>query len=242
LLEEDFRAREVEELNTLYVATTRARQTLVISASEAHHPNPKSVWHRLQAMCTPTVAEGEVPAKPHQIRLPAEVKMLPVAELMLPPIVTAASSDDSNVASKMGSALHRLLQWQSTDAAALTAVALEFALTKEQTQTVQNSANYMLNGEAAWIWDERQIDWQANEYELFQDGKLLRLDRLVRHRETQTWWVIDFKSALEPEKSAQLRSQLFAYKEAVSAAFDISLSAVQTAFVSGDGRLINSEF
>ena len=142
----------------------------------------------------------------------------------------------------MGSALHRLLQWQSTDAAPLTAVALEFALTKEQTRSVQNSANHMLNGEAAWIWDERQIDWQANEYELFQDGKLLRLDRLVRHRETKMWWVIDFKSALEPEKSTALRAQLFAYKEAVSAAFDISQSAVQTAFVSGDGRLINSGF
>ncbi|MEN9586929.1 MAG: hypothetical protein RIT15_504 [Pseudomonadota bacterium] len=237
LLESDFRAREVEEINTMYVATTRARQTLVLSASEAWNANPKSVWHRLKALCTPVVAEGQMPAKPHQIRLPAEMKILPAIELTLPPIVTAAAFDELNVASKKGSALHRLLQWQSADAAALAAISSEFALTKEQVQAVSVMAKAMLSGEAAWIWDERHIDWQANEYELFYEKEIFRIDRLVKRRDTQQWWLIDFKSALNPEKSANLLEQLEKYRQALYDVFAINENLLHVTFVTGDGRL-----
>ncbi len=231
LLEADFKAREVEELNTMYVATTRARRALVLSASEAYNPNPKSVWHRLQALCVPVVAQDEVASKPYLTRLPTEIKMLPSALFTLPPTMTVAVSDDSNAASRQGSALHRLLQWQSTDAAALMAVTSEFSLTKEQVQAVSVSAKAMLTGEGAWIWDATKIDWQANEYELVHQGRVMRIDRLVRQRETQMWWVIDFKSALEPEKSAALRAQLADYKAAIVEVFSVPISQVQTVFV-----------
>ena len=237
LLEADFKARAVEELNTLYVATTRARRVLVISASEAYTPNPKSVWHRLQALCMPALAEDKVAAKPYPISLPIEIKTLPTALLMLPPVARASSVDDSNQAAQKGSALHRLLQWQSTDATALAAVASEFALTKEQAEEVRASATMMRSGDAAWIWDASKIDWQANEYELVQDGQVMRIDRLIKVRETQMWWVIDFKSAREPEKSAALHAQLKAYQAAVVQMLGVPVSQVQTAFVTGDGRL-----
>ncbi len=241
LLEADLKARGVEEINTLYVATTRARQTLVLSASEAHNPNPKSVWHRLQALCSPVLVDANMPAKPHQIRLPAEVKTLPFAKLSLPTIGAAWDADDSNKPStdaRMGSALHRLLQWQSTDAAALAAVVSEFALTNEQAQDVRTSAHQMMNGEAAWLWDGSTIDWQANEYELVQEGKVLRIDRLVRQRATQTWWVIDFKSAAHPERAAGLRAQLADYVQAVSAVMSVAQNQIQAAFVTGEGHLV----
>jgi ATP-dependent helicase/nuclease subunit A len=237
LLEADFKAREVEELNTMYVATTRARQTLVLSASEAWNSNPKSVWHRLQALCTPVVSAAEVVSKPYFSGLPAEIKMLPSALFTLPPIVIEAAFDESTMASKKGRALHRLLQWQSTDAAALEAISNEFSLTKEQAQAVSASAKMMLNGEAAWIWDERYIDWQANEYELFYEGKVFRIDRLVRRRDTQQWWLIDFKSALNPEKSANLLEQLEKYRQALYDVFAINENLLHVTFVTGDGRL-----
>ncbi len=242
LLDADFKAREVEELNTLYVATTRARQTLVLSASEAHQPNPKSVWHRLQPLCTPVAALDEVASKPYSERLPADFSVefftLPKAELTLPATTLVAKTDESNPSAQKGRALHRLLQWQCAGGAQMSAVAAEFALSKQDAKAVEASANQMLTGEAAWMWDTTKIDWQANEYEVFHEGRVLRIDRLIKERETQRWWVIDFKSAHEPEKSMALQAQLKTYQVAVAAVFGVPISRVQTAFVTGDGRLV----
>jgi ATP-dependent helicase/nuclease subunit A len=241
LLEADFKAREVEELNAMYVATTRARQTLVLSASEAYNPNPKSVWHRLQALCTPVGAEDREGLGNSLARPPVRtllVEMLPRIPLTLPAVTSASTAEKPTLEARMGSALHRLLQWQSTDAVALSAAALEFALTPEQAQEVQASAEVMLTGEAAWLWDASQIDWQANEYELVHEGHVLRIDRLIKHRETQTWWVIDFKSAAHPERAVALRAQLAHYVAAVSAVMGIPTVQVRAAFVTGDGSLV----
>ncbi len=240
LLEADFKAREIEELNTLYVATTRARQTLVLSASESHNLNSKSVWHRLQALCSP-VAAADAPLKnePHQPTVRLEPAFMPPhARLTLPSTTATPQADDANLAAQKGKALHRLLQWQSAGGAELAAVAAEFTLSKQDAEAVATSANQMLTGEAAWLWDAAKIDWQANEYELFHEGRLLRMDRLIKERETQMWWVIDFKSALSPEKSAALQAQLKAYQTAVAAVFGVPASQVKTVFVTGDGSLV----
>jgi ATP-dependent helicase/nuclease subunit A len=238
LLEADFKAREVEEINTLYVATTRAKQTLVVSASEAYAPNPKSVWHRLQALCTPVDAEAgdgltDLHAAPAARIEPVE--MLPRTLLTLPTITAVAITEESNLAARNGKALHRLLQWQSTDATALAAVAVEFSLSNEDAQNVGKSAELMLTGEAAWIWDASKIDWQANEYELVHEGRVLRLDRLVKERATQMWWVIDFKSAVRPEVSSAYLDQLAGYQVAICAALKAAAAKVQCAFVTGKG-------
>jgi ATP-dependent helicase/nuclease subunit A len=240
LLEADFKAREVEELNTLYVATTRARQTLVLSASEAYNENLKSVWHRLRALCTPVVADDAMTlarAQEKTVRT-APVDMRPRIPLTLPAVTRASTAEKPTLEARMGSALHRLLQWQSTDAAALLAVMSEFSLARGEVQTVGAMANQMLKGEAAWLWDASKIDWQANEYELVHEGRVLRIDRLIKHRETQTWWVIDFKSAAHPERAVALRAQLAHYVEAVSAVMGIPTIQVRAAFVTGDGSLI----
>jgi ATP-dependent helicase/nuclease subunit A len=186
------------------------------------------------------VATADAPLKnePYQPTVRLEPAFMPShARLTLPSTTATPQTDDANLAAQKGKALHRLLQWQSTDAAALAAVAAEFTLLKQDAVAVATSANQMLAGEAAWLWDETKIDWQANEYELVYEGRVLRMDRLIKHRETQTWWVIDFKSALSPEKSAALQAQLKAYQAAVAAVFKVPVSQVKTAFVTGDGRL-----
>ncbi|MEY4295029.1 MAG: hypothetical protein RLY82_717, partial [Pseudomonadota bacterium] len=242
LLDADFRAREVEELNSLYVAVTRARRILAISATKANHPNPKSVWNRLQAFCEPVLMVDEMPANPRSVspvRIPPAERQqkAPQTVLTLPdfeqPVALAEVKSD---AAKLGSALHRLLQWQNTDDAAVAAVAREFGLTLEQAQTQKTRAHIMNSGESAWIWDAAKIDWQANEYELVHEERVLRIDRLVKERSTQMWWIIDFKSATHPEKSAALQEQLKVYRMAVSAAFNAPLSHIQLAFVTGEGR------
>jgi ATP-dependent helicase/nuclease subunit A len=93
----------------------------------------------------------------------------------------------------------------------------------------------MLTGEAAWLWSESKIDWQANEYELVHEGKTYRIDRLVKERATQVWWVIDFKSAVHPEQSAGLRAQLASYVQVVSDVMGIAKHQICAAFVTGDG-------
>jgi ATP-dependent helicase/nuclease subunit A len=241
LLAKDFKARELEELNALYVAATRAKRTLVVSASEAKNKNLKSVWNRLNALCTPVVA-GEskgLDDSPATATVRIEpALMLPKIPLTLPEAHSSPAAEEPTTQARMGSALHRLLQWQSMDAAALEAVATQFSLSKEQAAGVRTSALQMLNGEAAWLWDEAYIDWQANEYELVHRGRVLRIDRLVKHRETQMWWVIDFKSAAHPERVSGLRAQLADYSAAIVGAFNVPASQVQTAFVTGEGNLI----
>jgi ATP-dependent helicase/nuclease subunit A len=249
LLAADFKARELEELNALYVAATRAKRTLVVSASEAKNQNPKSVWNRMRSLCTPVVAadawdvtfqEGLHPSLRSE-KTPVRTELVEVISrtpLTLPTVTSASPAEAPTADAQMGSALHRLLQWQSTDAAAVAAAAHEFSLTPAQAKEVQVSAKVMLTGEAAWLWDERHIDWQANEYELFHDGRSLRIDRLVRHRETQTWWVIDFKSAAQPERSQTLRAQLAGYTQAVSDVMSIPKHQIEAAFVTGEGVFV----
>jgi ATP-dependent helicase/nuclease subunit A len=242
LLDEDLRAREVEELNTLYVAMTRARQTLVVSASQSYTPNPKSVWHRLQALCTPVLVDKEATVNDASVKdaprtcVRIELVEIPLATTFtLPFTETSAKPEESNPAAQKGKALHRLLQWQCTDTAALTSVTSEFALTKQDAEIVSASAQQMMTGEAAWLWDESKIDWQANEYELVHEGRVLRIDRLVKERDTQIWWIVDFKSAAHPEKSAVLQEQLKTYRAALLGALGVPLSQIQSAFVTSHG-------
>jgi ATP-dependent exoDNAse (exonuclease V) beta subunit len=113
------------------------------------------------------------------------------------------------------------------------------------------------------VWDSAHIDWQANEVELLQGGDdvasdnlntaadasitaatngqtnapvLLRLDRLVKHRATQTWWVLDYKSSVAPQQQIALRQQLAQYQQAVQAAHPGA--PVRAAFITGEGQLI----
>ena len=70
-------------------------------------------------------------------------------------------------------------------------------------------------------------------------GQSLRLDRLVRlhaPREGARWWVLDYKSAAQPERQPQLIAQLQRYRAAVQA--QVPGEAVGAAFLSGEGRLV----
>ncbi len=261
LLADDLAAREVEELNTLYVAATRARDVLVVSAHQAHRPHAGSAWHRLQPLCQPAPAPQTLPPSvpatlpaPESAAVPApaasDALHLPISfglslpqsglSLGTPPVSVPAPV--SPEATQQGLALHRLLQWQSTSDAALAAVAQEFGLTQEQAWQAREQTEQIQNGQAAWLWDATHIDWQANEYELFDpvhtSGRVLRIDRLVRHRASQVWWVIDFKSSDQPEQSSRLRAQLATYQTAVAHIFQVPLHQVQAAFVTSQGRLV----
>ncbi|MDT4878356.1 hypothetical protein FQZ97_1139500 [compost metagenome] len=97
-------------------------------------------------------------------------------------------------------------------------------------------ARRIVAGEAAWVWDAEALDHWGNEVELFHQGELLRLDRLVRERATGTWWVLDFKSAEHPERQPELIAQMRHYQQAMAQARPGA--PLRLAFINPMGRLI----
>ena len=115
-------------------------------------------------------------------------------------------------------------------------MAREFALTAAQAAEALGMARAIVQGEAAWAWDHTQLDHWGNEVDIWADGQLLRLDRLVRRRDTGHWWVLDFKSAERPERQPLLRAQLQRYRQALQHAQPGDV--VRLAFINATGRLI----
>ena len=136
--------------------------------------------------------------------------------------------------------MHRLLEtWQPRTgiaAAQLREVQRLFALDEASAQEAAAMAQRILQGEGAWAWDAAQVDWQGNEVELHAADELLRLDRLVRRRDTGEWWVLDYKSAAEPQRQPQLVAQMRRYREAVAAAY--GGTDVRCAFLTAQGKLV----
>jgi ATP-dependent helicase/nuclease subunit A len=252
-------ARTREEINALYVAMTRAKHTLAFSAHEVARPDERSPWARLQVANQNQAAhqvamqeQGDLataltsiaPSKREPIQVHSDVffiKKTPLARIQ-----TAQSAIKSVVKSDPGSsrialigqAMHRLLERYRVDAgmAPASSVQREFGLSPAEAQQAHARALAITQGRASWVWNAQHIDWQANEAELHHGGQLLRMDRLVRERESQTWWVLDYKSALRPELQSALREQLALYRSALQAVYPGQ--AVQAAFINGQGELL----
>ena len=74
----------------------------------------------------------------------------------------------------------------------------EFALGFAQARGAAVLAERIRGGQGAWAWQQEAIDWQGNEVTLSHAGEPLRIDRLVRRRDSGAWWVLDYKSAAAP--------------------------------------------
>ncbi len=258
VLQVEQQARALEELNALYVALTRAETRLVISSFEPHQRSQTASWfQRLQPLATPIDApagvdvrdrQGESPATAPDFALPClplytrgSVGAAPVAH------ATGQAPGADDAPARIGLALHRLLQWHPTPRDGFDwtsthqqAAAREFGLTPAQILEVMTMARRIVSGEAAWAWDAQVLDHWGNEVELFHQGELLRLDRLVRQRGTGAqpacWWVLDFKSAERPERQPELLAQMRRYQQAMALARPGE--PVRLAFINPMGELI----
>jgi ATP-dependent helicase/nuclease subunit A len=150
------------------------------------------------------------------------------------------ATPQGSAASRLGEAMHRLLETAQSGSgvhpAQLREVERLFALDAASAQQAAAMAGRILQGEGAWAWDPAHVDWQGNEVELHHGGELLRLDRLVRRRDSGEWWVLDYKSAVQPERQPQLMEQMRRYREAVAAANEGAV--VRTAFLTAQGKLV----
>ena len=257
--------RQHEELNALYVGMTRARHTLAISSIAPAQPNAGSWWTRLTDGAV-HVADADLPLLPVDTvahRSPADndsetaphlegsmgdgrfhIKVLPAAphpavsgELAMAKIEPSPSPPDSPSA-RVGKAMHRLLQWGTLDVQNAKSAAREFDLTAGQRDAALRMAKCILQGAGAWAWDGAALAWQSNEVELSYQGELLRLDRLVQRRDTQQWWVLDYKTNLAPALDPELVAQLSRYRSAVQAIYPSQV--VRAAFLTGQGDLVET--
>ena len=234
-------ARQREELNALYVAMTRARRQLVLSSvapyrGEGAHGN--TWWQRLKPGC---VAIEAVPAVAPASAVASEITLAVLPAVRVPPADAEASVElvPESEESRIGQAMHRLLEWaplgaRACGAALVRRAAREFALDAAQAARAAQMAERILTGEGAWAWDGLRIDWHGNEVPIAVQGGLRRMDRLVRSREG-IWWVLDYKSAARPQAREELLAQLRAYRAAVQAAYPGE--AVRAAFLSAQGTV-----
>ncbi len=233
-------ARQREELNGLYVAMTRARTQLVLSSVQPRNPVPGSWWQRLQPCSQPVDAPAAVDAE--ALDAATADFTLPVLPTIHQSAVPArAQPAISSAESRVGQAMHRMLEAVPLGATALDpaqqrAAAREFALDASQTSQATSMAAAILAGEGAWAWDPALVDWAGNEVALTRHGQTLRLDRLVRRRDTGAWWVLDYKSAAAPERQSALLQQLQDYRAALQTLYPGT--SVQAAFLTGQGALV----
>ncbi len=256
-------AQSLEERNALYVALTRARDMLVLSHSEPYQSGHPYSWWKSWNTYYPEAQELQRDDSGHWLTpaggwptlqgvavAAAQPQVLGTGLYTVPPLppelqrhsqMTTAHLDKPSEASRKGQALHQLLEWgagseaSATDTVQRYAAVLvrQFAISHEAASAVCAAAHVIRHGEAAWVWHDTQ--YAANEVELAWQGQLLRLDRLVQQASTGTWWVIDYKSALEPLQDASLRQQLSTYWTAVKSIREGE--EVRAAFVGADGRL-----
>lgn len=240
-LEREKIERQREELNTLYVALTRAEHRLVISSVAPSKDSGQSWWQRLLAACTPWT-EPLMGADDSSSRGSATDQLLPsiavLPDVYYEPEVVAAAEAESDDA-RIGSAMHRLLEWAAMDASSVSdvqkaRVAREFDLSAAHTQRAVQMAETILRGEGAWAWQSAALLWHDNEVPITQGGAVRRIDRLVQRRDG-SWWVLDYKSASQPLAQEELLAQLRAYRSAVQAAYP--QATVHAAFLSAQGTM-----
>jgi ATP-dependent helicase/nuclease subunit A len=243
--------REREELNALYVALTRSRNTLVFSSIEPYRAAERSWWQRLSPLAL-EVQAGEL-LTPFIAAAAHESGVFCIKELPLLAVTKAADAvsaawtkgskpvlaDSDSVASRVGQAMHRLLEWGYVTESAAAAAAREFEVSPEQGLQAAAMAQRILQGEAAWAWDQTRLSWHGNEVELMYQGQTLRLDRLVQRKDAAQpghWWVLDYKSALAPQEQPELVAQLCGYQAAVQAIYPNDV--VRAAFLTPQGALL----
>ena len=245
-------ARKREELNALYVALTRARHTLAVSSIEPYNAAPQSWWQRLRGLASEVPVPGylagtalagsepdaDVFAMPDLPDLPAWAQ--PASQAANP-----APADEDSPGARIGKAMHRLLELgvlansEPDSDIRMIQIAREFSLTPDQISDARAMASRIRSGEAAWAWDEAVIAWQGNEVELVYLGQTLRIDRLVQRKDAGHvghWWVLDYKSASQPQRDALKVAQLQGYRSALQAVYPGD--TVKAAFLAGSGAFV----
>ena len=257
VLQREVVARQREELNSLYVAMTRARQRLVFSATEPHGSSiGPSWWQRVEALATPwlpalpagdangvgdaaasVVSVSALPAWNGADRAKREVEPSDIDALPATPV------------SRLGQAVHRVLEWAGAPSSPVfapafvsmpeawcEAAAAEFGTDPADVRRL--AGNILASPACARFFGGPGLAWAGNEVSVSDGADLLRLDRLVALDEAagRVWWVLDYKLHSAPHTEPANRIQLLRYRDAVRRLQPAD--CVRCAFISGSGEVI----
>jgi ATP-dependent helicase/nuclease subunit A len=238
--ERECAAREREELNGLYVAMTRARTRLVFSATEPSRAGEgRSWWDRIQPWAS---AEG-----PHDVPVaaPRVLHEAPVTLAVLPPLerrraATQRPAAERDDASRLGQAVHRVLEWAATErhanaqslAPLATAAAQDFQV--DAAEVTRLAEVIWSSPDCARFFRGPALRWAGNEVPVGDAGDALRIDRLVRLDDD--WWVLDYKLQHAPQALPAYREQLLRYRDAVRRLQP--QDSVRCAFITGRGEVV----
>ncbi len=247
-------AQAREELNSLYVAMTRARERLVFSRTEPHvrSTSASSWWQRIQGLATPWAPAAQLRAlQPAAISVPVLPPLQapvhsPAAPVLRPRLQQGAGNP---AAARLGQAVHRVLEWAGRPGAPLpraawpqacAAAAAEFGLPAGAATQVLAPVQAVLGSPAcARFFAAPQLRWAGAEVPVAAQGQTLRIDRLVALGDDPSrlqWWVLDYKLQHQPAELEANREQLRSYRTAVQALQPGD--EVKAAFITGAGELI----
>jgi ATP-dependent helicase/nuclease subunit A len=245
LLQREQAAREREELNGLYVAMTRAREQLLLSAVVPHQRAHAGSWW---ARIAPFAPAWQAPATPATQQVAADQA---VSYLSLPAFDAGPSSSSQiptpearSDEAKLGEALHRVLEWATngTDMSLSTlanAAASAFGLDEAARTALLNHASTVLDSPAVRRFlDRRALAWAGNEVSLTDADGIVRLDRLVAMEQggRRVWWVLDYKLQSAPHTVPAYNEQLGRYRALVQRLQPSD--EVRAAFVTAAGEVI----
>ncbi len=256
LLAEESAAREREELNGLYVAMSRAKEQLVFSATQPHAPAASaSWWQRVEPWVNPWPSAPEEVATPVPAVALARLRRPPVwhgavaarQEPTLAPTSLSAPREAETTATRLGKAVHRVLEWASPRVAPqhvdldhlAQAAAIEFG--SDASEVARLAGSILHSPACARFFRGPDLRWAGNEVSVSAAGEPFRIDRLVLLDETEgpVWWVLDYKLQHAPQALGEYREQLLRYRAAVLAAQ--ASAVVRCAFVTGAGKVVEVE-
>ncbi len=259
-LEAERQADQREELNALYVALTRARSSLVVSAHEPFRGDRSTSWwarltqtpmlsqaepwHPQPANEALTSAPGDVP--------PAKLRTLPILPprpAVAPPTPVPGDDPEGALLRVLGQVVHRGLELLTTlplaqreparvsKAVHAAAQALQLP-TSHWRDAVERVSSILAQPELQRWLDPDALRWAGNEVTLSDGGDILRIDRLVAMDTPSgpAWWVIDYKLGEQPLAMAAYHAQMARYVEVVRRLQPGE--AVHGAFVTGSGQWV----
>jgi ATP-dependent helicase/nuclease subunit A len=242
-------ARQREELNGLYVAMSRAKERLVFSATEPSRQLPAaSWWRRLETLapaCAPTAAVPTASTGGDRAVVPIVLKVPPPLPRVNPAAwTTAVSRSPDTEATRLGKAVHRVLEWATASPRMADADLNEFAQAAAiefdaVAAAVAQLAEGILRSPACVpFFVGPRLRWAGNEVTVGDAGEALRIDRLVYldSDDGPVWWVLDYKLQHAPQQLDAYRDQLRRYRDAVRRTQPDAV--VRCAFITGAGAVI----
>jgi ATP-dependent helicase/nuclease subunit A len=256
MLDADAPRAQREEWNALYVALTRAKTRLIVSAAQPLIADPLSAWEAVlpHAKVIENTAPYQTPIgwSATAIRSVIEMPQQGLTGAVFEEKQHLAGVQQHFDAIKnivideawIGTQMHAMLEAWPMDGSEW-----EWSMELERTWLKRTLAGeprldreaacgalriaferaQRIQRHAAWAWDTAQTSWAQAEVEMTDAQGSLRIDRLVCRLTPQglRWVVIDFKSSAVGARSEQALAQMLRYRAAVAQALRIAHDDVE---------------